>query len=173
MILKSGKVKLIAALISNDPILFDKAGRMLEKKFRNEVDFESDTLDFTYTDYYNDEMGPGLKRRFLSFKRAVSLKGIEKTKLISNEIEKKFSVNNKRSINIDTGYLDLAKLVLFSTKDYSHRIHVGRKIFAEVTLHFKNESFNAWPWTYPDYRTNDYISIFNSIRERFKNERRD
>jgi hypothetical protein len=165
-----GKVKLITGLISNDTALFDKVRRILEKRFRNPVDFESDTLDFKYTDYYNNEMGPGLKRRFLSFRKPVPLEGIEKVKLASNKIEKKFSVNNKRRINIDPGYIDLSKLVLFSTKDYSHRIHVGKNIFAEVTLHFKDESFNAWPWTYPDYKTGEYLSILNSIRERFKNE---
>jgi len=164
------KVKLITALISNDAGLFEKAKRLLEKKFKNRVDFESKTLDFTYTDYYSGELGQGLKRKFFSFERAVGLKDIEKTKLASNELEKRLSVNGRRLVNIDPGYLDLAKVVLFSTKDYSHRIHVGGNIFAEVTLHFKNESFNAWPWTYPDYRTSDYISIFNSIRGRFKNE---
>ena len=166
---QAGKVRLLVGLISNDAGLLDEAGRILEKKFRNRIDFESEVLDFTHTDYYNNEMGTNLKRKFLSFKKAVPLKDIEKTKLISNIIEKKFSHDGKRSINIDPGYLDLSKLVLFSTKDYTHRIHVGRNIFAEVTLHFKDETFNAWPWTYPDYKTAEYISIFNSLRERFKN----
>lgn len=166
----AGRVKLITGLISNDAALFDKARRILEKKFRNKVDFESDILDFVHTDYYNEEMGRNLKRRFLSFKREVPLKNVENAKLISNKIEKKFSLNSKRAINIDPGYLDLSKLVLFSTKDYSHRIYVGNGIFAEVTLHFKNDTFNAWPWTYPDYKSESYISIFNSIREIFKNK---
>jgi hypothetical protein len=166
----AGKVKLIAALISNDTALFDKAKFLLEKKFKNKVDFESSVLDFAHTDYYNEEMGINLKRKFLSFKKEAPLKNIEKAKLISNKIEKKFYANNKRSINIDPGYIDFSKLVLFSTKDYSHRIHLGGGIFAEVTLYFKDGTFNAWPWTYPDYRTGEYISIFNSIRELYKNE---
>ncbi|MDP3791912.1 MAG: DUF4416 family protein [Candidatus Omnitrophota bacterium] len=166
----AGKVKLITGLISNDTELFDKAKLLLEKRFKNKIDFESTIIDFSYTDYYNKEMGINLKRKFLSFKKLVSLKNIEKMKLVSNKIEDKFSLNNKRAINIDPGYLDLAKLVLFSTKDYSHRMHVGNNIYAEVTLHFMGEKFNAWPWTYPDYRTDEYISIFNSIRERYKNE---
>lgn len=171
MILKPRKVKLIAGLISGNPELFGKAAGMLEKKLANTVDFESDTLDFGYTDYYEKEMGPALKRKFISFKRAVALKEIEKVKLASIAIEKKLSLDNKRLINIDPGYLDLAKLVLFSTKDYSHRLHVGSGIFAEVTLYFKGGGFKAWPWTYPDYRTKGYLSIFNSIRERIKTER--
>ena len=168
-----GKVKLIAGLISNDAGLFDKAGRIFEKKLNNKIDFESEVLPFIHTDYYKDELGENLKRKFLSFKNPVSLKNIEKTKLISNKIEKILSADNKRVINIDPGYLDLSKLVLFSTKDYSHRMHVGRGIFAEVTLYFKNDKFNAWPWTYPDYKTDEYISIFNSIRGSYKREKAD
>ena len=164
----AGKVKLIIGLISTDTALFDRTRRILEKKFKNKVDLESAVLNFVHTDYYNKEMGTGLKRKFLSFKKTVPLKNIEKVKLISNEIEKGFSSGGKRVINIDPGYLDLAKLVLFSTKDYTHRIHVGSNIFAEVTLYFKDETFNAWPWTYPDYKTDEYISIFNEVRELYK-----
>ena len=164
----AGNVKLIVGLISRDTGLFDRAKLILEKKFHNKTDFESAVLDFIHTDYYNKEMGTGLKRKFLSFKKTISLKNIEKVKLISNEIEKTLSLGGKRAINIDPGYLDLSKLVLFSTKDYTHRIHVGKNIFAEVTLYFKDETFNAWPWTYPDYKTDEYIFIFNTIRERYR-----
>jgi hypothetical protein len=166
------KVKLITGLISNDTILFDKVKKLLEKKFKNRVDFESPVLDFVHTDYYNKEMGPVLKRKFISFEKPVLLKGVENTKIISGGLERIFSVRGMRSVNIDPGYLDLAKLVLFSTKDYTHRIHVGKGIFAEVTLYFQDDSFNAWPWTYPDYKTKEYIGIFNTIRGIYKSKRR-
>ena len=164
------KVKLIIGLISNDTDLFDKIKSTLEKRFKNKVDFESPVMDFVHTDYYNEEMGQGLKRKFISFKRMVPLDNIERFKLLANKIEKKNSVNNKRSINIDPGYLDLSKVILFSTKDYSHRIHIGKSIFAEVTLYYKDKKFQAWPWTYPDYKTDAYISVFNSIRDIYKKD---
>lgn len=164
------KVKLIAGLISNDIELLDKIKHVLEKRFANTVDFESGVLDFTHTEYYNEEMGLSLKRKFFSFNKPVSLESIEKFKLLSNKIEKKNSVGAKRKINIDPGYLDLSKLVLFSTKDYSHRVHIGKGIFAEVTLFYKDKKFNAWPWTYPDYRTDSYLSIFDNIRELYKKD---
>lgn len=107
------KVKLIVGLLSNNTALFDKAKLLLENKLRNTVDFESDITDFIHTNYYDNEMGPNLKRRFITFKKTLPLTNIEKTKLISNEIEKKFCFNNKRAINIDPGYIDLSKLVLF------------------------------------------------------------
>jgi len=162
------KVKLIAGLISNDEALLDKVGIRLEKKFGNKIDFESDIIDFTYTDYYDKEMGSRLKRKFLSFKRLVRLETIAKVKLETNDIEKRFCINGKRTVNIDPGYLDMAKLVLLSTKDYAHRVHIGNGIFAEVTLHYKDKRFNFWPWTYPDYKSEEYIRIFGIIRDIYK-----
>jgi hypothetical protein len=163
-----GKVKLIAGLISNDEALLDKIGANLEKRLNNKIDFKSSLIDFTYTEYYNKEMGIGLKRRFLSFKDLVRLETISKVKKLTNNIEKRFSANGKREVNIDPGYVDMAKLVLLSTKDYSHRIHIGRGIFAEVTLHYKGKHFSFWPWTYPDYKSEEYARIFGAIRDIYK-----
>lgn len=132
------------------------------------IDLESPITDFTHTDYYKEEMGNGLKRQFLSFERLVGLKGLCSVKLRTNGLEKRFAKQNKRTVNIDPGYIDLSKLVLFSTKDYSHRVYLDKGIFAEVTLFYKDKSFTAWPWTYPDYRTADYIEIFNRIRDIYK-----
>lgn len=162
-----GKAKLIVGLISNNAEQFNKAKKNLERMYGT-IDFESGILDFNNTDYYNEEMGDNLKRKFLSFQKLADLKNIYKIKLKTNSIEKRFSESGKRRVNIDPGYLDLSKLVLFSTKDYSHRIYLNNGIFAEVTLFYKNNTFNAWPWTYPDYKTGAYISIFNSMREIYK-----
>ncbi|MFA5255477.1 MAG: DUF4416 family protein [Candidatus Omnitrophota bacterium] len=162
------KVKLITGLISNDEVLLDKIGGYLEKRLNNKIDFKSDVMEFAYTDYYRKEMGGGLKRRFLGFKNLVRLEGVAKVKLLTNDIEKVFCINGKRAINIDPGYVDMAKLVLLSTKDYSHRIHIGSGIFAEVTLHYRNKRFDSWPWTYPDYKSREYVRIFGIIRDMYR-----
>ena len=70
-----------------------------------------------------------------------------------------------RIINIDPGYLDLSKLILASTKDYKHRIYLTKGIYAEVTLFYQDKTFCPWEWTYPDYKTGEYIEIFNRIRQ--------
>lgn len=162
------KVKLIAGLIANDEALLDKIGARLEKGLKNKIDFKSDVMDFTHTDYYDKEMGGGLKRRFLSFKRLMRLETMAKVKLLTNDIEERFCVDGKRAVNIDPGYVDMAKLVLLSTKDYSHRVHIGNGIFAEVTLHYKNNRFDFWPWTYPDYKSEEYARIFGIIRDIYR-----
>ena len=59
--------------------------------------------------------------------------------------------------------LSLGKLILATTKDQCHRVYLGRGIFAEVTLFYKQKTFNPWPWTYRTIKA-EYLEIFNSIR---------
>ena len=166
---KPGNVKLIIGLLFGDNEVFGKAKSLLERKF-GRIDFESETIEFVHTDYYAKEMGRNLKRKFLGFEKLLNLNKIYKVKIVTNSIEEKLLKHGKRTVNIDPGYLDMSKLVLFSTKDYSHRIHIDKGIFGEVTLFFKDGSYRAWEWTYPDYKTKIYIDIFNNIRENHKKE---
>jgi hypothetical protein len=163
---KPQPVKLAVGFIFKDQAILLKAESILRKKF-GDLDFESETLPFTYTDYYEKELGKGLKRKFISFKKLILPESLTHIKVLTNNIEKKLSVDAHRLINIDPGYVDLSKLVLASTKDFSHRIYMGRGIYSEVTLMYQDKTFNSKDWTYPDYRTPEYIAIFNRIREIF------
>ena len=165
-----GKAKLIAGVFSGEPGLIYETSRMLERMF-GKIDFRSALMDFTHTEYYNDEMGRGLKRMLFSFSRPVRPESAYKAKLKTSALEKKFTINGKRRVNIDPGYLDMSKVVLFSTKDYTHRIPMPRGIFAEVTLYYQDKHYNPWPWTYPDYRTKEYALIFESMRDIYKRGR--
>ncbi len=164
------RVKLFAGLIARDEALLASTGRLLERTLRNPIDFESDVLDFFHTTYYADEFGTNLKRRFVSFKKTVALDGIHRAKIRSNALEHTLSRNGRRRINIDPGYLDLAKVVLFSTKDFSHRIYLAQGIFSEITLTYRAATFRPLPWTYPDYQSTAYIDLFNDMRTRYKDE---
>ena len=86
-------------------------------------------------------------------------------KLITNRIEDRFRKDRKRTVNIDPGYVTEAKLVLLTTKDYTHRVYIGKRIFAESTLFFQDGTFKSWPWTYPDYASAEMVSYFNQVRE--------
>lgn len=158
------KEKLICGFIYKNKAMYDKAKSLLTKLF-GEIDFESRTLAFNYTDYYEKEFGKNLKRKFLSFKKLIPASRLAGIKVETNKIEKMLSHNRRRTVNIDPGYLNFSKLVLASTKDYAYRIYLGKGIYAEITLIFRNRTFSPWEWTYPDYRTPEYISIFNRIRE--------
>lgn len=159
-------VKLIVGMISGDLELFLKVSLILTKKF-GIIDFKSQILDFQHTDYYQNQMGINLKRQFVSFKKLINPEGVASIKIYTNNVEKKFSISGpqpKRRVNIDPGYVTNSKLILATTKDYNHRIYLNRGIFAEVTLSFYDKTFHPWDWTYPDYKTQQYMDIFNTIR---------
>ncbi len=162
----SDPAKIITGFIFNDTEIFNKAAHSLSKKL-GPVDLESGLFLFEHTQYYNDEMGSGLKRRFISFKRLRGLEEIYRLKSFTNKLEMGLSLSRRRRINIDPGYLTPSKLVLFTTKDYGHRIYIKDGVYAEVTLYFKNKSYQPQEWTYPDYRTEDYIGFFNKVREEY------
>jgi hypothetical protein len=160
---KYNSVKLILGFIYRDEAVFIQARNKLKIKF-GKIDFQSAVFDFNYTDYYKLEMGEGLKRRFISFSKLISMSDLYRIKLYANRLESKFLSAAGRLINIDPGYLDRAKLVLATTKDYAHRIYLKKGIFAEVTLTYRGNSFSPNEWSYPDYRSKEYIDIFNQIR---------
>jgi len=163
-IYKPHPVKLIIGFIFKDSADCQKSKAILTKAF-GRIDFESRLIPFDYTDYYEKEMGVGLQREFVSFQRLILPDKLAQIKILANKLEEKLSPNSRRTINIDPGYLDMAKLLLASTKDYAHRIYLSKGIFAEITLFYKDRSFRPWDWTYPDYRTEEYIQTFNKIRD--------
>ena len=124
-------------------------------------------LPFDYTGYYYDEFGRPLKRKLMCFKRLISKEKIFRAKVRTNRIEDGLRKNGKRTVNIDPGYVTEAKLVLLTTKDYTHRVYVGNQIFAESTLFFRDNAFRPWPWTYPDYASDEIRAYFNEVRRMY------
>lgn len=155
-------------------VLFSKADYYLET-YRNlqdsfgEVLMETPPLKWDFSGHYREEMGEPLFRRFLFFRDLIDPDALSKIKLITNGLEIKLATNGKRNVNLDPGYLTLAKIVLASTKDYSHRIYLKDGIYAEVTLVFSKESGKFAPNinTYNDYKDERYIRFFSLARELF------
>ncbi len=158
------QVKLISGIITGEVNNLDITQKALARKF-GAIDYKSPIYDFNLTDYYQKEMGPELKRQFLSFYKLIDPAVLAEAKLLTNKVERRFSKEGRRLINIDPGYVTASKLVLATTKNYSHRIYLKKGIYAEATLYFKDGAFNPWEWTYPDYKTEGYIETFNRIRK--------
>lgn len=124
-------------------------------------------ITFDHTDHYQKEMGVNLKRQFISFQRLAKPEWLINLKCFAKRLERKLSVGStksKRQINIDPGYISAGKLVLATNKNHQHRIYLGKGIYAEVTLCFTKGCLRPYQWTYPDYRTEQYINVFNKIR---------
>jgi hypothetical protein len=133
---------------------------------------ESPAFDFAETAYYEATMGPGLRKRFWTFVRPFDPAELPEIKLLTNGWEAEYAAasahQEPRPLNLDPGYVTLAKLVLASTKDFAHRIYLGRGIFAEVTLFYKHGRWRHHEYTFADYRREDYQRFFSACRERLR-----
>ncbi len=132
------------------------------------IDFASEIMDFAWTDYYDEEMGGGLGRLILSFERLVDPSELASIKLWTNELEGRFALRGRRSLNLDPGLLSLGGLVLATTKNRSHRIALSDGIYAELTLMYKDGAYRGLPWTYSDWRSEAYAPILAELRARLK-----
>jgi hypothetical protein len=159
--------KFILGFIYSKEDIYQDAKKVLEKRI-GRADFESPKINFDFTDYYYPEMGRPLFRRFISFTRLKNPQNLVKIKLFCIKVERKYALDDKRRINIDPGYLTEAKLILATTKDFSHRIYLAKGIYAEVTLCFKEGRFCDLATTFPDYRTTQYKEIFTVIRNIYR-----
>ena len=132
------------------------------------VDIITEPFPFTFTDYYVPEMGEGIERFFISFSNLVQPDTLAMIKERTNEIEAEWADDGRRSVNLDPGLLSLSSVVLATTKNRSHRIAIGRSLYAELTLIYQNRHFEALPWTYADYRSEEVQEVLLRLRDRYK-----
>jgi len=165
-------VKVFCGLIYRDDRLILEVEKKLSGKWGN-IDFYAGPFPFDFTDYYKGEMGEDLKRSFVSFSEIVIPEKLWEWKIFTNRIEEEFSSDGKRRVNIDPGYIDLSKVILLSTKDFYHRIYVGNGIYAEVTMHFSKGKYQFFQWTYPDYKTENYLKFFENLRKIYSKQIKD
>ena len=156
-------VKLVLPMLTREPAHFNTACERLFFTY-GRIDYTSAILSFNHTTYYEQEFGSGLQRQFVAFERLVDPGELTQVKLMTNLIEQSLAVAGRRIINLDPGYLSLAKFVLATTKDQSHRIYVGQGIYAEITLCYQHREWCVCPWTYPDYRTVAYLQVISELR---------
>lgn len=135
----------------------------------------SEPFEFADTDYYEPTMGPGLRKQFFAPAAPFDPGQLAALKVETNQWEDEYAAlsghDEPRPLNIDPGYVTLAKLVLASTKDHAHRIYLQQGIFAEITLYYQHKQWQATPWTFPDYRRDDYQAFFSECRELIRGRR--
>jgi hypothetical protein len=162
-------VKLVVGVLAANGNCLHAAVEEIRSEF-GKMDLVSDIWLFTQTDYYKDETGPDILRQFVSIEKLMDPGELAQIKHQTNQLEKelagKSGLSLARPVNLDPGYIEPSKLVLASTKNYSHRIYIGRKIYAEVTLVFDKGCWRPLPYTYPDYRQQCYLDFFEKVRAR-------
>jgi len=159
--------KLVVGCIMNAKACIDKLFALLEETF-GPVDMISRWLNFAFTDYYYKEMGSPLFRKVFVFKNLIAQDDLALIKEKTNKLETEFMTAGKRAVNIDPGYLVSSRFILATGKEYSHRIYIGRKIYADLTLMYsKKEGFKTLDWTYPDYASQTMILFLSKIRDKY------
>ena len=167
-------VLLFMAVFSPDASAFDWTRKRAEAQW-GALALESETFAVeSFTDYYAKTMGATLPKRLWAFETLIAPDTLPKIKCLTNDWEEEFKLATscpvERPLNIDPGYITLAKLILASTKDHAHRIYLSEGIFAETTLMYTQKQWKSMPWTYPDYQSVGYQSFLTRCREYLKSK---
>ncbi|WP_300668839.1 DUF4416 family protein [Desulfoluna sp.] len=167
--MKPGKTlpaKLVIGVLTEERRLLSGVAAALVGRF-GPVDMVSRWMPFSDTSYYKKEMGGPLFRRVFSFSRLVGQETLADIKRCTNTIEDDFSTEGNRRVNLDPGILLHSRFVLASAKDYTHKIYIGKGIFADLTLTYRAGAFRPLPWTFPDYTEPSMIGFLTDVRRRY------
>jgi hypothetical protein len=163
---KPAPAKLVIGSFTKDKDILGDVARKLSESF-GPPDVISRWLPFEHTDYYASEMGSPLFRRLMAFRELIQQDALADIKLFTNDLEGQFSTHGKRLVNIDPGYLLAERFVLATGKNYTHRIYLRERIYADLTLIYHKGRFHPLDWTYPDYAGDAIRAFLETVRERY------
>jgi hypothetical protein len=155
---------IVIGVLAADQAVVDKAQDLLQRVL-GPIEKHAARLPFSWTNYYQVEMGAELTRSFLYTTSLVERQLLTEVKLFSNRVEEELAKDNKRTINLDPGLLSAENFILATTKNHAHRIFLRDGIFAELTLKYVGKNFEALDWTYPDYRSDQVRNVLKEIRQ--------
>lgn len=170
-------VKLIIGILAANQDCLQAAIEVITSEF-GKADLISDIWPFTQTNYYESETGENILRQFVSIEQLIDPGELAKIKHQTNKLEqklarhlcgglaKKLNLSLSRPVNLDPGVIEPSKLILATTKNYSHRVYIGGKMYAEVTLIFDKGRWKPFEYTYPDYKQECYHDFFSKVRKR-------
>ena len=167
-------VKLFTGILTSLPEIIPDVEERLTARF-GPIDLRSDTFPFDKTRYYDMEMGSPIVRCFLAFQTLIAPAELSFSKRATNGLEAVFAGEHsqmRRPVNLDPGYLEESKIVLASTKNFYHRILLSEGIYGEVTLHYSAGAWQAFPWTFPDFRCGSYDDFFTKLRRIYRDQRK-
>jgi len=169
-------VKLMVGILASDERCLAAARESLGSTLGT-CDLVSDIWSFDQTDYYAEQMGPHILRQFISIERLIDPGQLASIKHQTNALEQHLAATLglpfPRPVNLDPGIIEPSKLILATTKNYAHRIYIGQRMYAEVTLVYDKGQWRPLPFTYPDYRRQEYFDFFSQVRFRLVQQLRD
>ena len=166
---KISPVMLVIGVLAESAEAFYKVREKLSLIYGQEETI-LEPFDFTFTNYYVNEIGQNPVRAFIAYETLIKRDEIPSIKLHTNEMELEIAEENGtpglRPVNLDPGYMTLGQFFLATTKDQRQRVYVRDGIFVEPTLYFEAGHFHAFDWTYRDYQSEKYISFLENVRSR-------
>ncbi len=152
------KAKLLFAIFSQSAELLEQAENLIQNKYGNII-AHSDVFEFSSTDYYKEEMGLKLLKKFLFVDSKIERMELVDVKLWAIQNEDQFlDENENRKINIDPMIMTEEQLLVSTGKLFPHRVYLGNGVFGQLELIRKKHHFEAMPWTYADYK--EFIPFF-------------
>jgi hypothetical protein len=164
-------VKLFIGALYSDAERLQLAIERIVQKLGS-IDYKSPEFDFDSSDYYKDEMGWPIRRRFISLHQLINPKDIARIKIITNTIEDELAKGQKRTINLDPGYMDYNKIVLASAKYNGQKIYIDSGIYADPALWYEKGAYQDYPFSFPDFKLHIYDEVFLHIRALYKGQAR-
>ena len=167
------KEKLVIGVIYYDEEVLKKALSDVCERF-GEWDMVSEEYSFSrgFSTYYDGELGGEGKRCIYSFERLVNPAEQAEIKEFTNEIEKKYSTDTGRLINLDPGLMSHGRFMLSTTKNASFRIPLKRGIYTEMTLFYARGKWQKLLWTYMDYQSELVLSFLEKVRKKYLSQRK-
>jgi hypothetical protein len=121
-------------------------------------------FDFGYTDYYEPEMGGGLRRYWALGVKLLEPDNLVELKSKANELERELAVEGKRRVNVDPGYVSEYAVVAATCKALPASLYLGKGVYGYLLFLYRSGTFEPLEWTYPDYR--DHVAFFDAGRRR-------
>lgn len=167
------KEKLIIGVIYHEKAILDRAMQILTAEF-GEIEAVSEEFSFSkeFSTYYDGEIGGEGLRRIYSFKTLVDPERQADIKIRTNEIEAQLSLEGKRQINLDPGFINHGRLMLATTKETGFRVPLKEGIYTELTLFWARGGWQKFPWTYRDYQSERVQKFITEVRASYLAERR-
>ncbi len=159
------EARLFVAVTYSDESLLHNIKSELVSLYGNVLD-ESDVYRFDFTDYYKNEMGSSLKKFFVVFEKLIGPAELPPVKIRTNSIEIRYSVSNRRKVNLDPGYFTVHHLILASCKPRPHRVYLDKGVYADMVLVFQRSSCFLFRHTFPDFREKHVQEFFLEQRNK-------
>ena len=147
----------MAIMYSNEET-YNECKQQLASEY-GEIEKQSAPYPFDHTSYYEEEFGTNLKKQFIIFQNPIKTNQLATIKHEITAIETLFTHNNKRTINIDPGYLTASELTLASFKPRNQvKEEIASGIFSHTVIKVIEGKPQTFPHTFKDYK--DHLTFF-------------